>query len=458
MSDYIPGDYLASGLLYVRDSAGALVTLLDAPQAGDLAVYRLRAGVRTLMPAEAILYPAYNVASDWREVRYLLLASGGDPWINGDVADCRGLLRAGGLAAEHPFGGRLDAATSSRQPAGPVALTPAERDATAGVIEAHLIDDGDGTAFKQAVVTAIGNTNIDETAFAAALKTAIIGGTGTAIATDANGYVTAANMRGTDNAYIGTPPTPVAIAAQLERADGPLAATFRADDGRLPNAGDADADKQRIATPGDVVVPTVNVPTAEDFATAYLAAQLGTGPYAVSVIVADAADAPIQGAAVVLRNGVERMTGTTGVAGTVGFSPQTLGDHALLINAGLAGSSATTVAVADGDAYAVVLTPTAVAPAEDPDRRACVLTTRDGAGAILGGVAVTFTLTGGPGTGGQSYGETVVVTSDPAGNLTVDLLLGGTYIATRDDGRENAARGFTVPDAQGFAIPEVRGR
>lgn len=50
------------------------------------------------------------------------------------------------------------------------ALTPAERTAIAAVVEAALINDGDGQALINAIVTSIGNTNVNEVALIAAIR------------------------------------------------------------------------------------------------------------------------------------------------------------------------------------------------------------------------------------------------------------------------------------------------
>lgn len=49
-------------------------------------------------------------------------------------------------------------------------LTPAERTAIAAVVEAALINDGDGQALINAIVTSIGNTNVNEVALIAAIR------------------------------------------------------------------------------------------------------------------------------------------------------------------------------------------------------------------------------------------------------------------------------------------------
>jgi hypothetical protein len=51
-----------------------------------------------------------------------------------------------------------------------VTLTPAERDATAGVVDARLLDAGDATDLIASIVSRIGNTNVDEASFVAAVK------------------------------------------------------------------------------------------------------------------------------------------------------------------------------------------------------------------------------------------------------------------------------------------------
>ncbi len=67
--------------------------------------------------------------------------------------------------------GRLDAAVSTRAaPGAAMALTPAERSASAAVIEAALLADGDGQAFVNAIVAAIGNTNVNQAVFVAAIR------------------------------------------------------------------------------------------------------------------------------------------------------------------------------------------------------------------------------------------------------------------------------------------------
>ncbi len=65
----------------------------------------------------------------------------------------------------------LDAAISSRAvPGDQMTLTDAEREATATAVESHLLDEGDSQMLINAIVGAIGNTNLDETALVAALR------------------------------------------------------------------------------------------------------------------------------------------------------------------------------------------------------------------------------------------------------------------------------------------------
>jgi hypothetical protein len=66
---------------------------------------------------------------------------------------------------------KIDATISSRAVAGDaMALTAGERTATAVVVESHLLDEGDGQMLINAIVGAIGNTNLDQTVLVAAVR------------------------------------------------------------------------------------------------------------------------------------------------------------------------------------------------------------------------------------------------------------------------------------------------
>ncbi len=142
------------------------------------------------------------------------------------------------------------------------------RDAIATTVESHLLDEGDSQMLINAIVEAIGNVNMDQTVLVAAIRADLerTGGNlntvigrltasraanldnldatvssakdsadaakasadaalrpttaGRTLDVDANGQTAANNMRGTDNAYTGTPPTKEAIAAQVWADDG----------------------------------------------------------------------------------------------------------------------------------------------------------------------------------------------------------------------------------------------
>jgi hypothetical protein len=72
------------------------------------------------------------------------------------------------------------------------ALTSGERDTLAGVIDSRLLDDGDATDLIASIVTRIGNTNIDQAAFVAAVKAALFdaGSASNKLAVDSSGRVT----------------------------------------------------------------------------------------------------------------------------------------------------------------------------------------------------------------------------------------------------------------------------
>jgi hypothetical protein len=68
---------------------------------------------------------------------------------------------------------KLDAAQPDYAPAiagAELSLTPAERESTAVVVESHLLDEGDSQMLINAIVGAIGNTNLDEAAVVAAIR------------------------------------------------------------------------------------------------------------------------------------------------------------------------------------------------------------------------------------------------------------------------------------------------
>jgi hypothetical protein len=73
-----------------------------------------------------------------------------------------------------------------------MALTSGERDTLAGVIDARLLNAGDATDLIASIVTRIGNTNVDQAAFVAAVKAALFDTSSAAnkLAVDSSGRVT----------------------------------------------------------------------------------------------------------------------------------------------------------------------------------------------------------------------------------------------------------------------------
>jgi hypothetical protein len=66
---------------------------------------------------------------------------------------------------------RMDVAVSTRAATGAaMTLTPGERTTLAAQIEAALLADGDGQAFVNAIVAAIGNVNVNQAVFVAAIR------------------------------------------------------------------------------------------------------------------------------------------------------------------------------------------------------------------------------------------------------------------------------------------------
>ena len=120
-------------------------------------------------------------------------------------------------------GGRLDLlidaikAKTDPLPASPAAvgsamtLTTGERDAIAVVVDSTLLDAGDATDLIASIVTRIGNTNVDQAAFVAAVKAALFDAASASnkLAVDASGQVTYNNT---------APPTTVQINAEVDAA------------------------------------------------------------------------------------------------------------------------------------------------------------------------------------------------------------------------------------------------
>jgi hypothetical protein len=76
-------------------------------------------------------------------------------------------------ASARPLVWRSGAEVLPAIPGSAMTLTPAERTASAAVTEAAIISDADGQAVKAALVAAIGNTNVNEVALAAATAAAV---------------------------------------------------------------------------------------------------------------------------------------------------------------------------------------------------------------------------------------------------------------------------------------------
>lgn len=94
-------------------------------------------------------------------------------------------------------------------------LTPEERTALATLIDATLLDAGDATDLIASIVTRIGNTNVDEASFVAAVKAALfdVASAANKLSVNASGEVVASNMRGTDNAMLALSYTAAPTAA-----------------------------------------------------------------------------------------------------------------------------------------------------------------------------------------------------------------------------------------------------
>jgi hypothetical protein len=93
-------------------------------------------------------------------------------------------------------------------------LTPAERDAIATVVEAHLIDEADGQTIVNAIVGAIGNSNVDELALVAAIRADLerAGGTLKLIESDTN------ELQGAQGNWLTANLTGLATAANVTAA------------------------------------------------------------------------------------------------------------------------------------------------------------------------------------------------------------------------------------------------
>jgi hypothetical protein len=121
------------------------------------------------------------------------------------------------------------------KPGSAMTLTTGERDSIATAVEGHLINEADGQTIVNAIVGAIGNTNLDQAALVAAIRADIerTGGTLKGIATDyarrTGDYATAANIstaQAAVTALIGTPQqagSPVTLPAGVATSDSQAA-------------------------------------------------------------------------------------------------------------------------------------------------------------------------------------------------------------------------------------------
>lgn len=102
-----------------------------------------------------------------------------------------------------------------------MALTPAERESTAVVLEGHLLDEGDGQLLINAMVGAIGNTNIDQAVLIAAMR-ADLERTGGNLHTLLARLTTqrAANLENLDAAVSETVDNTIALPLMIENVAG----------------------------------------------------------------------------------------------------------------------------------------------------------------------------------------------------------------------------------------------
>jgi len=100
-------------------------------------------------------------------------------------------------------------------------LTPGERTALATLIDATLLDAGDATDLIASIVTRIGNTNVDEASFVAAIKAALFdaGSAANKLAVDASGRVTVGTNADKSGYSLTTAPPTAAENATAVRSE-----------------------------------------------------------------------------------------------------------------------------------------------------------------------------------------------------------------------------------------------
>jgi len=179
----------------------------------------------------------------------------------------------------------------------------------------------------------------------------------------------------------------------------------------------------------------------------------GSGARTVTVTVTDGTD-PLEGARVRMTRNLESYVLSTDTNGQAVFN---LDDGTWQLAVTLAGYqySGSTVTVNGDESVAVVLAAVTILPSSDPRLANCYLYTYDAEGALAGGVAITFRLVTPPTGDAMSYPlDTFSETSDNAGLLQVELMLGATYAARR--GSKGSWYEFTV-DTDPYALPPILG-
>lgn len=122
-------------------------------------------------------------------------------WINAAAIAAAALNGKGDWATEGDVYDLVESALSAYGVAAfdtPMTLSATERNTLAGVIDARLLDAGDATDLIASIVARIGNTNVDQAAFVAAVKAALFDAASAAnkLSVNASGEVTVSGGSG----------------------------------------------------------------------------------------------------------------------------------------------------------------------------------------------------------------------------------------------------------------------
>lgn len=179
----------------------------------------------------------------------------------------------------------------------------------------------------------------------------------------------------------------------------------------------------------------------------------GSGAFAVTVTVKDIGGNPLENASVRMTEGINSFSAKTGADGVATFNLDAATYAVVITKPGYSFGGDVAVVTAEGN-FDFAIDQIVIQASADPDQSVGYITTRDGQGEAVSGVAVTFELTAAPDP--DSYRiDPFDVRSDSAGLLQVPLLKDARYRCRRGSNRPWKA--FTVPEEDTFLLPAILG-